>query len=310
MRITQLRASALVLLLALSALVAGAETGGAGNAPEAAALPYKLVNLYNFMFSKNVDEVIEVMKKAAKAGYTGIALTDCKFARWFETVTVDRPAYDVNIKRLRQACRDLNLKFYVFACDFGADLLSNDPNLAEGSPVIDAPFVVKNGALVAVDDDAKPLNPSFESSNRPDQPTGWNVDDPGSVCFLDTEVKYEGAASLRIQDIKGKNAHGNGRATQQFAVKPFRYYHLSVMVKTQDFVHVNTFAIYLQGMQAGKLEQGLMHQQLSIKPTQDWTKIDMVFNTLASTEVSLRIGSWGGQTGKLWIDDFRIEPAG
>ncbi|MBA3708669.1 MAG: carbohydrate binding domain-containing protein [Planctomycetes bacterium] len=281
-------------------------TGALASAADAAAAErHKLVFIQeNFMDPKQTDDAIAVITQAAKAGYTGIMVNDAKFARWFETTTVHRDVYDANVKRMRQACRDNKLKCYVFSCEFTTDLLSNDPNLAEGMPVVGAPFVVKDGRLMPVDEDAKLLNPSFEDAKRADEPAAWNVDDPGSVCFLDHEVHHEGATSLRIQDIKGKNAHGNGRITQTFAVKPFRYYNLSLWVKTQDFQSTRTIDLYVQG------SQGLAYHSLGIEATQDWKRIDIPFNTLDSTEVTFRFGSWGGQTGKLWVDDISLVPGG
>ncbi|HYF50807.1 MAG TPA: carbohydrate binding domain-containing protein [Planctomycetota bacterium] len=273
-------------------------------AADESALPFKLVYIsQNFMFEKNVNDVIKILERAAKAGYTGVALTDCKFHRWYETVTVKRPEYDNNVKRVRQACRDLKLACYVFAGDMGTDTMSVDPNLAEGSPVVDAPFVVKGGKLVPADTLAL-KNPSFEESTKPNTPAGWNADDPGTVAFLDETEKTEGKQSLRLEPGPGKNAHGNARLMQTVAVSPFRYYHVSVQVKTSDFEHVGSFYISAGG------SQELIHQHFDIQPTQDWKTYDVVFNTLESKEVTLRIGSWGGRKGKIWIDNVKVEPGG
>jgi hypothetical protein len=48
----------------------------------------------------------------------------------------------------------------------------------------------------------------------------------------------------------------------------------------------------------------------AIKETMDWTQLHAVFNTLDNTEVTVFFGTWGGRTGKMWIDDIKIEPAG
>ena len=69
------------------------------------------------MHSEEVDRCVKIMKDAVAAGYTGVVVTDCKFSRWDETVTVDRPRYEANVKRLRQAARDLKLQFIACVCD-------------------------------------------------------------------------------------------------------------------------------------------------------------------------------------------------
>jgi hypothetical protein len=48
----------------------------------------------------------------------------------------------------------------------------------------------------------------------------------------------------------------------------------------------------------------------AVKPTQDWTEFDAVFNSLDHTDVNFYLGVWGGRGGTLWIDDVKVEPAG
>ena len=259
----------------------------------------------NFMHASAVDQNIAILQQAAKAGYNGILIGDCKFSRWDEKVTVNRPEYERNVRRIRAACRDLKLKVIACVLDQGMDLLSNDPNLAEGMPVVDAPFVARGGLLVPADNDYVIRNPDFTESNRPDQPVGWNIDDPGKCGFLDKDVTYQGKPSVRYEDIKPNSSCGNGRIIQPVQCKPFRYYHASIMVKTEGFVAGRTFNVM-----ALSPKHGLVHQTFDIKPTQDWTRIDVVFNTLDNTQAGFYAGSWGGTKGKLWLADVKVEPAG
>ena len=80
------------------------------------------------------------------------------------------------------------------------------------------------------------INGGFEEHSG-HRPIGWRfVDQPGQITFIDQEVKCEGSCSLRMQDIGRHNPqHGHGRACQTIEVEPFRYYHVSVAVKTQEF---------------------------------------------------------------------------
>jgi hypothetical protein len=270
----------------------------------------KLVYLSgNFMNAAEVDRCAKIMKDAAAAGYTGMVVTDCKFSRWDEKVTVNRPQYEANGKRLRQAARDLKLQFIACVCDQGADLLSNDPNLAEGMPVENAPFVVKGGQLVPADEDLKLVNPGLEA-NAYGRVPGWSVDELGKVGFVDTKVKVEGKNSIRFEEIKANCPYGNGRINQAVKVKPFRYYHATVQVKTEGFDAPGTFNF--MALSLGKADGGqcLAHQHFDIKPTQDWTRYDLIFNTLDNDQVGIYAGSWGGNKGKLWLDDLRLEPGG
>jgi hypothetical protein len=289
-------------------------SGGLAQAAKPASDPrtiaaVKLVFLGgNFLLDKEVDRCVKIMKDAATAGYTGVLASDCKFSRWDQRG--DQLAqYEDNVKRLRQAARDLNLQFIISVCDQGADLLSSDPNLAEGMPVEDAPFVVRNHRLVPADEDMKLANPGLEAAGNGRVP-GWYVDDLGRAGFVDTEVKVEGKNSIRFENIKANSSVGNGRIIQSVKVKPFRYYHLTVQVKTEGFDAPGTFNILALGHPKGSSEQALAHQQFGLKPTADWTKFEIVFNTLDCEDLGIYVGSWGGQQGKLWLDDIRLEPGG
>ncbi len=262
----------------------------------------------NFLPDKEVDRCVKIMKDAAAAGYTGVLVSDSKFSRWDQRGDQLVP-YENNVKRLRQAARDLNLQFIISVCDQGSDLLSSDPNLAEGMPVEDAPFVVRNHRLVPADEDMKLVNPGLEAAGNGRVP-GWYIDDLGRAGFVDTEVKVEGKNSIRFENIKANGSVGNGRVIQSVKVKPFRYYHLSVQVKTEGFDAPATFNIMALSQPKGSSGQTLDHQQFGLKPTADWTKYEMVFNTLDNEDLGIYIGSWGGQKGKLWLDDIRLEPGG
>ena len=164
-----------------------------------------------------------------------MVLTDSKFLRWDqlpERYRAQRPPRPPGLSRPEARLHRLRLPHRLRQ----RPALRRDPNLAEGLPVVDAPFVAKGGRLVPADDSARLVNGGFEQSKN-NMPTGWSfVDQPGKITFIDTAVKFEGRASLRMQDIGLHDPqHGHGRACQTLAVKPFRYYHVSAAVKTQDF---------------------------------------------------------------------------
>ena len=164
----------------------------------------------NLLVDKNLDEGTRILERAAKAGYNGVVLADSKFMRW------DRlpQRYAANVRRFRQAVRDLKLACIACVCPIGYsnDLLSRDPNLAEGLPVRDAPFVADDGKLVPAADGTEILNGGFEQWKK-GQPVGWGfVDQPGKITFRDSEVKFAGRASLRMEDIGPHDPqYGHGR---------------------------------------------------------------------------------------------------
>ena len=272
----------------------------------AAPLEHRWVYLATNLFvDKNVEEAVAILDRAAKAGYNGIVLTDSKFCRWD-----DLPErYVQNVRRFRQACRDRKLACIACVCPIGYsnDLLSRDPNLAEGLPVVEARFVAKGRRLLPADDSVCLVNGGFEQA-KGDMPTGWGfVDQPGKITFIDTAVKFDGRASLRMEDIGLHDPqNGLGRACQTLAVKPFHYYHVSAAVKTQDFESAGEVQIAVLGKDGAALNFYKPH----VEKTQDWKRIDVTFNSLEFSQVNLYLGIWGGRRGKIWWDDVRIEPGG
>jgi len=258
----------------------------------------------NMLVEKNVEELLPILERVSKAGYTGIVLTDSKFTRW-DTLP---KRYHRNVSRVREACRrlELDVNACVMPIGYSNGLLSKDPNLASGLPVKDAPFLVRGGKLVPDDTSVKLLNGGFESS-KANRPTGWShIDLPGKIAFIDTEIAAEGKVSLRFQDIGTHSAkHGHGRANQRMTVQPFRYYHLSASVRTKDF---NTNCrVQLTALAKGRT---LVYARQSVKPTQDWERLHVTFNTLDNEQIYIYLGVWGGKNGTIWWDDVRLEPAG
>lgn len=239
----------------------------------------------NLLVDKNVDTMETVMRRAAKADYNGVMLADSKFGRLKQMP----PRYFANAQRVRKLADELNLKLVpaVFPLGYSEAILSQDPNLAEALPVRDALFVVKGGEARLVAAPQVSL-PGGDFANL----TQWTWKD-------DTVAADQGAA--RVTDPNGKNA----RLTQKLAVRPFRQYHVSVRIKTQDFKGTPEIKVL-----AASDPKSLNFASLGVKPTQDWTEHHIVFNSLDHEQVSLYLGCWDGRTGSLWFDDARIEEVG
>ncbi len=247
-----------------------------------ARAPEKWVYLAtNLLVDKNVDDAETLMKRASAAGYTHLLLHDSKFSRLGELDA----RYFKNIERMKRISAETRIEIVpaVFSIGYSNDLLSIDPNLVEGLPVKNLPMIVKDG-VAHVDDPQPPKLPGGDFSDL----KYWSWKDPNIVA-------ENGAARLTNPD--GKNA----RIVQNLEVKPFRQYHVSVRVKTQDF-HGKPEVKAL----AEKKGQ-LNWEDLGVKSTQDWTVHHAVFNSFDTHEVALFFGVWGGTTGSLWWDDAKIE---
>ena len=235
----------------------------------------------NLQVDKNVDNLETLFRRAKQAGYTTILLTDSKFGRLNDVI----PQYFKNVARVKKLAEELGLEIVpaVFPIGYSNDLLYQDPNLAEALPVKDALFVVQGGTAKLQADPAVNL-------------PGGDFSDLKKWSWKDEPVTADnGTAKL-------SNFKDNARITQKVKVQPYRQYHVSVRIKTQDF--------------SGKPEvkgigkQPLNHANLGVKRTQDWTTHHMVFNSLENTDVSIYFGVWGSSSGTLWWDDAKIEEVG
>ena len=228
----------------------------------------------NLLVDQNIDRLKEIWTRAAKSGYTHVLLADSKFGRLAE---MEGTAYFTNVERTKKIAADLRLKLVpaLFSIGYSNDLLGRDPNLAEGLPVIDSPFVVKDGVATLAADPVTLSKPAF----------------------VDPAVRIEGdTATVSPHD-------GNARLCYKIKLTPHRCYHVSVRIKTDD----HTGQPEIKAL-AG--ERSLQWQNLDVKRTQDWTEHHVVFNSLDNASASLYFGVWGDAKGSLRWRDWRIEEVG
>jgi hypothetical protein len=236
----------------------------------------------NLLVSENVDKLDALWRRAAKAGYTHILISDTKFCRLEEMPK----EYFRNVERVKKLAAELKLEIVpgVFPIGWSNSLLGHDSNLAEGLPVRDALFVVKNGEARLQADPAVNLPGSFKDLKR--------------FGYHDEFVASDGEA-VKIADPNGRI----GRVITSVKVAPFRQYHISARIKTQDF-HGTPEIKVIGG------ERTLNYNDLGVKPTQDWTTHHTIFNSLDHNEVNIYFGSWNGGKGTVWYSDPKLEEVG
>jgi hypothetical protein len=260
---------------------------------------------FNLQVEKSADDLIAIIKRAGKAGYNGMVLADYKLN------ILDRVPqhYFKHLKRVKEAADAAGIEIVpaVFPLGYSAGLLAHDPNLAEGVPVKDAPYIVKGKeAVLDRPRTARLVNGDLEEF-KGDRFTGFSFqDEPGKASFVDHDVVHGGKSSCRMQDVGKHNPNGNCRLSQRVKVRPAACYRFSCWVKTKDFKPGGAFRLVV----LGKDGQRLSFYEGSIKPTQDWQRIDVVFNSLDQSEVTLYAGQWGGRSGILWLDGLSLEELG
>ena len=232
----------------------------------------------NLLVDKNIDKLQDIWSRAAKAGYSHILLGDSKFSR----LNLMDKHYFSNVERTKKIAADLNLQIVpgLFSVGYSNDLLSQDPNLAEGLPVKDVLFVVKNNIATLQPDLPIAFKPKFD--------------------FIDQGIQYDQANHTAVVADNKSVA----RLSQKIKLTPYRHYHISVQVKTDNYTaHPEIKAIAPDGVT-------LTWTNLHVKPTQDWTTEEITFNSLNHSDVTLYLGIWGSGKGKLQWKDWKIEEVG
>lgn len=291
----------LIRLLPILSILA-MEAGQAAPPPE--VYPDRLVWVFGWNLNQegDVEAVTQVLETAARHGCSG-----AMFAGPLDALCKAGPDYLRRLEAVKNVCaaQQLELIPAVFSVGYGSSVLAHDRNLAEGLPVVDAPFVVEGGQGRFVPENAVGLvNGGFEEFTG-HKLKGYRFhDEPGEVSWVDREVKRSGQASVRLENFTA-NPHGHGRVMQELRVRPRRCYRVSLWVKTEDLEPVSGFQI---SVLAGP--RTLAPRSFKLAPTGDWQKLMFLFNSASFESVRIYAGMWGGRSGKLWMDDWAIEEVG
>ena len=238
----------------------------------------------NLQVAEQADKTIGLLERARAAGYTHALLADSKFSR-LGTVP---DYYFTNARRVKDAAAKLKMQLIpaVFPIGYSNAMLFHDPNLAEGLPVVDALFVVKDGiARHLADPDVHLPNPTMRE--RKD----WG--------FVDDNLTFSDGA------WQSPATPANARMARKLTVAPFRQYHVSVKIRTAG---LRGGTPEIKALVAGDVS--LQWSNLGVKPDEDWTTHDVTFNSLDHKEMTLYFGIWGGHQGTLAWKDPLIEECG
>jgi hypothetical protein len=287
-----------ILIFALLALCSAAS----------AAAPYqdRFVWVFGYGLSKDSDvtEIDKLLETAAQHGINGAVLSAS-----LDSLTQKTPDYFRRLDAVAKTCERLHIELIpsVFSVGYGSPALSFNKMLAEGLPVTDAPFLVQgDSARIVPDESIKIPNGGFEDFRANNRLSGFGFyDQPGEISFVDTDVKHSGKASLRLENFKA-NPHGHGRINLKVKLQPHRCYRVSLWVKTENLSPTNALRV----MALAKGDRELAPRSFNVPATTDWRKLSMLVNSMDNGEITLYAGMWGGQSGKLWFDDWSIEEVG
>lgn len=236
----------------------------------------------NLLVPEEVEKVERLMQRAKSAGYTHMLIADSKFSRLSQ---LDQRYFN-HVDRIKKLAAELPIRLVPAVCSVGYsnDILSLNPNLAEGLPVREALFQVKSGVATLLPEAEMSL-PAIGERKK------WG--------FIDESLKIEND-TLRSSEPHTQNV----RISKKLKLQPFQHYHVSVDLKTENFdTPIEIKVLNTMG-------QNLTYTNLGTQPTQDWRTHHITFNSLDNSDATLYIGAWGPKSGNLSIRNPAIEECG
>ena len=158
----------------------------------AASYPDRFVWVFGWGLRNDteVGEITALLETAAKSGLNGAVLSAN-----LDTLCKEPPGYFQRLDQVKAVCDRLGLELIpsIFSVGYGGGALAHNRDLAEGLPVTDAPFLVRNGeARLVPDAVARIVNGGFEEYKV--------IDDDGSayLIFEDRPAKGFHIAKLSV----------------------------------------------------------------------------------------------------------------
>ncbi len=242
------------------------------------------------------DEAVQKSKalidQAVAAGYTGAVFWDSSLNMMGDSDW--DPAHEARLKTVMNYARKRHLKMMAEVAPFGwsNDVLTANPNWAESQRVIGARFqVTPDGTSLKLQNSLPPLvNGNFDSAEQ-----GW-------FELHDSNIKvvpngHRGRPAVSIVDPPG-----NARLRQQVSVHPWRQYHLSLSYRASGERLGSPMVVVYDAANFDKVRFVVY-----LKPSEQWTDLDYLFNSEDSTEAAIYMGVWGGAKGTVQFAAVQLE---
>lgn len=241
----------------------------------------------NLLVPQEVERIEALMRRAKQAGYTHMLIADSKFSRLSQ---LDQRYFN-HVERIKKLAAELPMKLVPAVCSVGYsnDILSLNPNLAEGLPVREALYEVRSGVAHHVPETGSATSKNALPPLREKRQWG----------FIDEALVPDGEALRSVRPHSG-----NLRISKKIELTPFRQYHVSVEIQTDDLdVPVEIKLLTMDG-------SNLNYTNLGVQATQDWKEHHITFNSLGNQQANLYIGAWGLNRGGLSIRNPTLHECG
>jgi putative heme-binding domain-containing protein len=148
-------------------------------------------------------------------------------------------------------------------------------------------------------------NSSFEEQTN-GKPAGWRTathSGRGELTLADTS--HTGSRSTKISSANG----GDVSWAVTVPVKPRTDYKLTGWIKTEKVQKLGNARGAI--LNVHELQDPVRGATKPLAGDNDWTQVELVFNSGAMREVTINclLGGWGRATGTAWFDDIELVPA-
>jgi hypothetical protein len=254
----------------------------------------------------DVERIRAIASTASQHGLNGILL-----GAGLDRIDLASPDYLKRLQAVKNTCAENRLQLIpsIFTPGYGGGLLEHDRNLAEGLPVENALFVVKNGVAVFSADPTVTLsNGGFEKVDGHTLVAFELTGGMGQTGFQDSSDAREGKASLRLENFSGQPGE-SVRLSQWAKVRPRRLYRLSCQVKSRNLKPSEPFGEsgFQLEVYGGDEKRPLQYENPPLAPNDDWHRVAVAFNSWGYDKVLVSPVVAGGGKGQFWIDDLRLE---
>lgn len=244
------------------------------------------------------NRVASIINVAAEHGLNGLVLP-------FKRNYSENGASMERLLKIKKLCdaKKIEIIPMVFAVGYGAYVLAQNKNLAEGIPVQEDIYRVQGGTARFIPQSSAVIkNSGFEDFTN-NRATEYKLQDgPGEISFIDTVCRRSGNSSLRFENFQ-LSPHGLGRIMQEIPVVPHKCYRVSCWVRSSNLKPANCFSIQIYGSD----KRQLIPERFKLDGNGEWEKLTVGFNSLDYRFLQIYVGVWGGQSGRFWLDDLKVE---
>jgi hypothetical protein len=255
----------------------------------------------NFLVDQNTTNAKKKWSQWADWKINGINVSDYKF----DFISTQPKKYLDSLSSAAKFAKANNLKFIPGTMSWGYSngMMFFNPNFATGLHVNSQKFYIESDtAKVVPTVNVTMPNGDFETYNGNKFSGFLFIDGEGTKSFVDNTVVKSGKASIRFENFDGSNF----RVCYRTKVSPFKSYHISGWIKTENVSPSGDIRLTV----LNNKNQTLNYANLNVPATTNgWKNIDVMVNSLLGDTITVYWGIWGGQSGKIWWDNLKVEEA-